>query len=334
MQQPPYTVKVANEARPQAERDYPGSWQAFERWFPNEEACVEYLGRVRWRDGFSCPACGHDQCWHVAGRRLMCRRCGRKTSATAGTIFHRSHLPLRSWFAAMWFICAQKHGVSALGLQRVLGFGSYQTAWAWMHKLRRAMVRPDRDLLGGPGRVVEMDCTFIGGRTPGMDTPRYFNKAEVVIAVEYDPNHRRRLGRVRMAVIDRTRRKLDILAFTQMNVLVGSTLRTDGDRLYNDLAEKAWMKLDQRVIEHSGYQADQLLPGVHRVASLLKRWLAGTIQNGLSASQLQYYLDEFTFRFNRRTSRDRGLLWYRLVQQAVRTDPHPYHELIASPSAY
>jgi hypothetical protein len=264
----------------------------------------------------------------------MCRRCGRKTSATAGTIFHRSHLPLRTWFAAIWFICAQKNGVSALGLQRVLGFGSYQTAWAWLHKLRRAMVRPDREMLGGPGKVVEMDCTFIGGRTPGMNTPRYYNKAEVLIAVEHEPDRTHALGRARMSVIDSRRRKLDVLAFVKANVAPGSILRTDGDRLYNDLDEKVGVRLERRVIEHSGSPADQLLPGVHRVASLLKRWLAGTIQNGLSASQLEYYLDEYTFRFNRRTSKARGLLWYRLVQQAVVTDPHPYYDLIALPSEY
>lgn len=325
---------MANEDRPQADRDYPGSWQAFERWFTDEGRCVEFLASVRWRAGFVCPACGHGEAWKVAGPRWMCRRCGRKTSATAGTIFHRSHLPLRTWFAAMWFICAQKNGVSALGLQRVLGFGSYQTAWAWMHKLRRAMVRPDREKLGGAGRVVEMDCTFVGGRTPGMNTPRYYNKAEVVIAVEHERGHQYGLGRVRMAVIDRTRRKLDVLAFAKANIAPGSILQTDGDRLYNDLAEKVGVTLDRRVIEHSGSLAHHLLPGVHRVASLLKRWLAGTIQNGLSASQLEYYLDEYTFRFNRRTSKARGLLWYRLVEQAVATDPHPYFELVAPPSEY
>src|SRR5438045_9569284 len=96
----------------------------------------------------------------------MCGYCGRKTSVTAGTVFHRSRLPLRSWFAAMWFVCAPKNGVSALGLQRVLGFGSYQTAWAWLHKLRRAMGVPGRAPLGGPGVSVEMDTNFIGGCGP------------------------------------------------------------------------------------------------------------------------------------------------------------------------
>jgi len=159
-------VLVESE-HPRAGVDYPGTWQSFESWFPDDEACREFLIRVRWPDGFVCPNCGGTDAW-LTGRGLwMCRSCNRQSSVTAGTIFHRSRLPLRTWFAAMWFVCSQKNGVSALGLQRVLGFGSYETAWAWLHKLRRAMVRPDRELLGGDGVTVEMDSTFIGGRSQG-----------------------------------------------------------------------------------------------------------------------------------------------------------------------
>src|SRR3989442_8834721 len=152
---------------PQAGVDYPGTWQAFEAWFPDEEACREYLVRLRWPDGFACPACSGRDGWQTGRGLWMCRLCGRQTSVTAGTIFHRSRLPLRTWFSAMWFVCAQKGGVSALGLQRVLGFGSYETAWAWLHKLRRAMKRPARAPLGGPGVSVELDTTFVQGRALG-----------------------------------------------------------------------------------------------------------------------------------------------------------------------
>ena len=150
-----------------AGRDYPATWPAFRRWFPDEEACAAYLAKLRWPDGFVCPRCDCRDAWPIAGGRWMCHRCGRKTSVTAGTIFHRSRLPLTSWFAAMWFVCAQKNGVSALGLQRVLGFGSYQTAWAWLHKLRRAMVRPDREMLGGPGCFRGDGLHLRGGTQPG-----------------------------------------------------------------------------------------------------------------------------------------------------------------------
>ena len=311
-----------------AGREYPATWPEFEAWFPDDAACVAYLERLRWPDGFVCPACGDGRAWRTARGLWMCQGCARKTSATAGTIFHRSKLPLRTWFSAMWLVCSQKNGVSALGLQRVLGFGSYQTAWAWLHKLRRAMVRPDRDLLGGPGVVVEMDCTFIGGRRQGKDQPRYRNKDEVVIAVELpEPKG---LGRIRMRCIDTHRRKDELLAFAKANLAPGTILRTDGEASYHDFPDHLDITHDPVVLVGSGRQAHHVLPGVHRVASLLKRWLVGTLHHGQSAAHLDYYLDEFTFRFNRRTSRRRGLLWYRLLQQAVNTDPHPYRELTAA----
>ena len=315
------------ERSPRSGRDYPGTWQEFERWFPDDEACAAYLERVRWPDGFLCPACGCTDAWRTASGLWMCRDCGRKTSVTAGTIFHRSRLPLRTWFAAMWFVCAQKNGVSALGLQRVLGFGSYQTAWAWLHKLRRAMVRPDREPLGGPGVSVEMDCTFLGSRAP-RNQARYANKTEVVIAVEL--RHPKGLGRVRLAPIDSRYRKADIFAFAKTYIAPGTILYTDGDRLYNDLPSQHDITHERLVLISASEKAHRLLPAVHRVASLLKRWLAGTLHNGWSVDHLDYYLDEFTFRFNRRSSGRRGLLWYRLVHQAVTTRPRPYQKLTAA----
>jgi hypothetical protein len=317
------------EVMPRAGVDYPGTWQAFEEWFADDHACRRFLARVRWPEGFECPACGGRGGWETARGLWMCPACARQTSVTAGTLFHRSRTPLRTWFAAMWFVCSQKNGVSALGLQRVLGFGSYETAWAWMHKLRRAMVRPDRDLLGGRGVTVELDETFIGA--PGGKTkagPRYFNKSDVVIAVER--RHPTGLGRARMAVIDPTQRRDEVIDFALESIAPGTVLYTDGDRGYRQIANYLDITHERIVLGGSSDPAHQLLPAVHRVASLVKRWLAGTLHDGIAPSQLAYYLDEFTFRFNRRTSRSRGLLFYRLCQQAVRTDPHPLADLVAT----
>ncbi len=310
---------------PQAGVDYPGTWPAFEAWFADEESCIEYLAKVRWPDGFRCPACTSADSWRTNRGLWMCRECGRQTSVTAGTIFHRSRYPLRTWFAAMWFVCSQKNGVSALGLQRVLGFGSYETAWAWLHKLRRAMVRPDRELLGGEDVVVEMDATFIGGRTQGRSGPRYANKTEVVIAVERIGA--RRLGRVRLRQIDSTNRKDELLTFTEDVIARGTILRTDGETSYPDIVRRLHLRHDPVFVYSSSEPAHELLPGVHQVASLIKRWLTGTLHDGQADTHLPYYLDEYTFRFNRRTSRSRGMLWYRLVQQAANTDPHPLDTL-------
>src|SRR6266516_3262427 len=186
----------ATAGRPRGGVDYPRTYQEFRDWFGDDAACLEYLGQLRWPDGFTCPRCGGGDSWRTAARLWMCAACGVKTSATAGTIFHRSHSPISTWFAAVWFVTSQKNGVSAQGLQRVLGFGSDETAWAWLHKLRRAMVRPDRERLAG---LVEVDETYIGAikrdrRRHGRGT----DKTLVVIAVETPPGEHR-LGRVRLS---------------------------------------------------------------------------------------------------------------------------------------
>lgn len=249
----------------------------------------------------------------------MCAECGKKTSATAGTIIHRSHTPLSTWFAAVWFVTSQKNGVSAQGLKDALGFGSYETAWAWLHKLRRAMVRPDRELLGG---VVELDQSFVGGRAPGKRGPSS-DKAPITIAVERD--ERGRLGRVRLELADKPG-GLDMIDFACDVVAPGATICTDGARMFTRLADRGY--IHQSTPGNSAENLHAVMPGPHLVSSLLKRWTVGTLHYRVSRQHLPYYLDEFTFRFNRRTSRARGMLFYRLLQQAVDTDPHPLKELI------
>ena len=213
--------------------DYPATYQQLLRWFPDDGACLEYLARLRWAEGFRCPACGGDGFWRTGTGLWMCRACQRRTSVTAGTIFHRTRTPLSTWFAAIWFVTSQKNGVSAQGLQRVLGFGSYETAWAWLHKLRRAMVRPDRDRLPG---TVEVDETMVGGVSPGMFGAAT-GKVPVMIAVER--NDARRLGRVRLAVADRPG-SLDLVDCAAAVVEPGSTIRTDGAPVLRRLADRGY----------------------------------------------------------------------------------------------
>jgi len=254
-----------------------------------------------------------------------CAVCRRETSVTAGTIFHASRLPLSSWLAAIWYVVNQKQGVSALGLQRVLGFGSYQTAWAWLHKLRRAMVLPGRDELAG---AVEVDETLIGGLKPGNRGRRAVGKALVVIAVEC---HDGGPGRVRMRRISNA--SGDVLAdFVLDNVARGSEVRTDAWNGYNQIGRYRFSHVVTNLNE-TGDPAHVAMPEVHRVASLLKRWLLGTHQGAVSHDHLDYYLDEFTFRFNRRRARHRGLLFYRLIEGALLANPHPYTSLITKRSA-
>jgi transposase-like protein len=239
---------------------------------------------------------------------------------TSGTIFQDSHLPLTLWFRAAWWVTSQKSGASALGLQRVLGLGSYETAWACLHKLRRAMVRPGRDRLSGE---VEVDETFVGGVEPGGGRRHIGKKALVVIAAEV---RGKGLGRIRMRrVPDGSEESL--LPFVKQAVAPGGTVVTDGLQTYRSLPQWGYVH-DRRIILGSGELATALLPGVHRVASLLKRWLLGTHQGAVSREHLDDYLDEFTFRFNRRTSRHRGMLFHRLLEQAVVVGPTPYAGMV------
>jgi transposase-like protein len=253
----------------------------------------------------------------------LCKQCRRQVSVKAGTIFQDSRLPLTLWFRAMWYITSQKNGASAKNIQRLLGLGSYQTAWTWLHKLRRAMVRRGRDRLGG---TVEVDETYIGGFEEGRrGRPRAGGKKVlVVIAAEVDG---KAIGRIRLQQI-KDASAAELRGFIGEAVERGATVHTDGWIGYREL--------DARGYSHdvSIMQDDvTLLPRVHRVASLLKRWLLGTHQGGVSPEHLDYYLDEFTFRFNRRNSASRGKLFFRLAQQAVQIEPHPYRKLVRPQSA-
>ncbi len=242
---------------------------------------------------------------------------------TAGTIFEGTRKPLRTWFLIMWFVTSQKNGASALGLQRVLGFGSYKTTWAWLHKLRRAMIRPGRDRLNG---AVEVDETFVGGPEKDRFGRSAESKSLVAIAVEV---RGRGPGRIRLQRIDDGSAD-NLIPFVQASVEPGSTVRTDGWSGYANLSSQGF-KHEVVNIKQSGQLAHEVMPRVHLVISLLKRWLAGTLQGGVQAVQLEYYLDEFTFRFNRRNSKVRGLLFHRLAQQAVATKPAPFQTLVACP---
>lgn len=297
--------------------DYPRTVLELEARFSTEEACRAYLYQLRWPDGFRCPRCGGSKSWAVVRSLYECAQCGAQTSVTAGTIFQDTHKPLRLWFRALWYVTSQKNGVSALGLQRVLGLGSYKTAWAWLHKLRRAMVRPGRERLHGR---VEVDETYIGGEHAGPHGRGALGKSIVVVAAEEDGAG---IGRIRLRrVPDFSGASLG--GMIQDAIEPGSVVHTDGLRAYSGVGQLGYLHEVSRAGSEEGTNP---LPRVHRVASLLKRWILGTHQGSVAASHLDYYLDEFTFRFNRRTSRSRGKLFYRLLQQAVAVDPVPAKRL-------
>jgi len=293
--------------------DYPGTIKELESRFGDEAACREYLFRLRWPEGFVCPGCGARSAWTLRKGLWQCEVCRRQVSVTAGTVFDGSHLPLPVWFRVMWHVTSQKNGISALGLQRVLGLGSYKTAWAMLHKLRRAMVRPGRERLWGR---VEVDEAYWGGEETGVTGRKIEGKVLIVGAVELKDSG---MGRVRLRHIPDTDRTT-LHTFIHDSVEPGSTVCTDGLQAYRELVGYN----HERYIQKHQPSGEYVLPHVHRVVSLLKRWLLGTHQGAIAHAHLDDYLNEFVFRFNRRLSASRGKLFYRLAQQAVHMPPQPF----------
>lgn len=291
--------------------DYPQTVLEFNERFHDDAGCRAYLESIRWPEGPRCPRCPQAKVWTMKAPFYRCAACGHDFTVTAGTLFADTHLPLRLWFQAMWHVVNQKNGASALGVQRVLGLGSYRTAWRWLHKLRRAMVRPGRDRLAG---TVEVDEVYIGGEQPGKRGRGAAGKALVVIAAQVDGG---KIGRIRLARVPNAS-ALVLSQATAAAVSPGSQVLTDGWGGYATLEAKGYR---HEVVRDSAVVGANLLPRANRVASLLQRWLLGTHQGAVAAAHLDYYLDEFTFRFNRRTSGSRGLLFQRLVEQALALSP-------------
>ena len=281
-----------------ARPSYPRSIPDFSLQFATEEACLEYLAACRWPDGFVCRRCGHDRGWPRSDRKgLRCAQCDLITSVTAGTVMHRTRLPLRSWFWAAYLIATDKRGISALQLQRQLGIGSYESAYHMLHRLRAAMVAPARSKLQG---TVEVDEAFIGAPPRNRAPREALEKLIVVGAVEVRPGLKpgsTRPGRIRLRHIP-ARRKPQLLGFVKDSVEPGSQVVVDGLGAYKKLALDGY----ERVVESAaaGTEQREVLRHFHLIVSNLKAWLQGTLHGGISGKHLQAYLNEFVFRVNRR----------------------------------
>jgi transposase-like protein len=306
---------VVSAKAPGPQGDFPSTYREFVRFFPDDEACSRYLAGLRWQAGFLCPACKHlaPQPWRESRKRFACPACQRQTSVTAGTVFDKTRTPLTTWFEAAWHMTTAKNGLSAKTLERTLGV-RYRVAWVMLQRLRVAMVRAERERLSGE---VEIDETFLGGPKPGGKRGRGAIKTLVLIAVEI--KRPKGFGRVRMRHVPDAS-TAHLLPFVSDVVLPGSSVLTDGWKGYNGVAKRGYAH-HRTILSSSGDPAHVLMPGVHRVASLLKRWVLGTHQGSVTPDHLQSYLEEFTFRFNRRTSRSRGLVFRRLLEQAVVSSP-------------
>jgi hypothetical protein len=303
-----------------AGRDYPNSYAELRAWFNEDWKCLNYLDWLRWPDGFVCPWCTSQDGWRAPDGRWRCAGCDRRVSATAGTIFHGTRTPLTVWFSAAWHLTSGKGGISATELQREMQLGSYQTAWAMLHRYRSVMVRPGRDRLTGE---VEVDEAFLGGPEAGIPGRGALGKVLFAAAVEL--NSPKGLGRARLGIIkDASAESLQ--QFLLDNVDPGSTIITDGWASYPK-ATRGHYTLKATSVSASGRPAHEALPGVHLVFSLVKRWVMGTLHGSISPEHMPAYFDEWVFRFNRRHSRSRGLLFQRLLKQAVEGDALTYKEL-------
>jgi transposase-like protein len=313
---------------PAAGRHYPRSIGELRSWFGTDADCLDYLEWLRWPDGFVCPACGHAGGWALGDGRFRCMTCRSCTSTTAGTIFDRTRTPLTVWFMACWLFATQKDGVSAQSLQRELEISSYQTAWAMLHRVRSVLVRPGRERLSGR---VEVDETYIGGEEPGLRGGRAKGK-KTLVGMAVEVREPKGFGRCRMRVLpDVSAASLHL--FVTDHVEPGATVITDAWQGFTGIEDLGYTRVrhSQRAARLRGDDPYGLLPGVHRVAALTKRWLLGTHQGSVDPAHLQAYLDEFVFRFNRRTSRNRGLVFHRVLALAIGHQPVRYRDLIVDP---
>jgi transposase-like protein len=308
------------------ERDFPKSLPEFLERFGTDEQCLDYLFRQKWPEGFKCGRCGHAEA-HALPTRLVyvCYGCRHHHSVTSDTAFHGTRKGLKMWFLALYLMVSSKQGLSAKELQRQLGLGSYKTAWTWLHKLRRCMVDPSRAPLEG---LVEVDESYIGGPRPGVRGRGAAGKTAVACAVEKNGG---KTGRVRLAVIENCSRE-KLQAFVKGQLKEESTVHTDGWQAYVGIEKSGYAHI-RDVVDGGLEEAHVVLPAVHRVFSLLKRWVLGTHQGSASRKHLQRYLHEFEFRFNRRTSHAPTHLFQRLMEGVVRDGHCPYRRIVGRTNA-
>lgn len=290
-------------------REFPKTQEQFDNRFATEEACRAYLALCRWNGQPVCDKCGHDTVWPIKGRATYeCAKCGHQTSLTSGTLFHGTRKPLKVWFRAIFEVCVRRNGISSADLQRILGFGSYETAWTWTHKIRRAMVRKNRDKLEG---CAQADETLVGGK--GAD------KEIVVVAAEEK-------GRVRLTHAPGNHDDaLKVVADAEIGEK--TDVKTDGNPAYNNksLGDRTHIRQVQTKAER---QENDHLQLMHWTASNLKRWLLGTHHGGVRPKHLQSYLDEFAFRHNRRQTNGVVRIVARCLENMVMKTPLTMRQLI------
>jgi transposase-like protein len=290
-------------------RNFPRTALEFEERFPSEEACCTYWIEARWNGRVACQRCNGEKVWPLRGGRLYeCAQCGHQTSLTAGSLLAGTRKPFKAWFRAIFEISVHRHGISAKDLQRIMGFGSYETAWTWLHKLRRALVRPGREPLAA---AVQLDEGLVGGK--GSE------KSMVLVGAE--PG-----GRVRMAHAENND-EATLKRFADAQVAEAAKVTTDGLASYN--ARSLDGRPHDKVVQTKEQKQEKdAVQNCHWAISNLKRWLLGTHHGAVSAKHLQAYLDEFAFRYNRRKTNGVGRIASRLLQNLIAAEPMSMRQLV------
>ena len=297
---------------------FPKTLEEFDDRFPNEAACRAYLIELRWGGSVRCARCECDETWELQNGRFECKRCGHQTSVTAGTLLHRTRKPLRLWFRAMWEMAVRKGGINACELQRLMGFGSYGTAWNWLHKLRRAMAERSCHRLDG---FVVVDESYLGGK--GEVRGRGTGKALVLVAAEDGG------GRIRLEPADDASAD-SIGSFVGRNIGNEAHVTTDGWSGYSPGAIGGRQHIAKAKADLTSRDPFHMC---HLVAALLKRWWLGTYHGSMSPKHMRFYFEEFTFRFNRRKTDGIGRITSRLLQMAITSTPITEAELLGQPIA-
>jgi transposase-like protein len=298
--------------------NFPKTLEEFDERFPDEAACREYLIELRWGEKVRCARCECDETWELQNGRFECKRCRHQTSVTAGTLLHRTRKPLRLWFRAMWEMAAHKGGINACELQRLMGFGSYGTAWCWLHKLRRAMAGRSCQRLGG---LVVIDESYLGGK--GEVRGRGTSKALVLVAAEEHG------GRIRIEPADSASAN-SIGPFIERNIGTDAYVTTDGWSGYSPKAIGGRKHTTETKIDPAIRDPFHMC---HLVSALLKRWWLGTYHGSMSPKHMLFYFEEFAFRFNRRKTKGVGRITSRLLEMAITSGPITEVELLAQPFA-
>lgn len=321
-----YKNKMATLPRPYRWKyDRPPSLQEFMARFPDDAACEAWLAKNRWPDGFVCPGCKSRRSWKRKNRPLLyeCAECGKQTSAIAGTIMHGTHLPLRTWFLAAYFMATHSNGMSALQLQAKLGIGSYKSAWLLLHKLRKATVNPERTPLDGMIEADESSIPFRTKNEPVSGGQGRSHEGKLLIAGAVECAQNGTIRRIRLSQIANYTAD-SLKEFIGKATADGSTIITDGFSSYCRLAGRKHMPRTVGTMA-----AHILLPSIHDVFANLKRFGLG-VYHGLRRKHIQAYLDEFTFRWNRKRSFQTA--WSTLLGIGLHILPMDYWSLTGRPS--